>query len=173
MSVILGLYLLIIPGEVSIFSLQFYVFQVWPSPCQICPVLFYSLALLDLLLKHKQVITSQTKLAGLFWRKCSWTLSVFQVSRLAEIARWGQNDRHQPCLVGDFHASEGTAFGHTGRNQKSRCQSFFFLRQGDIFSENDTLLCEISLITPAVILIYLLLTFEQKLSVRKKSPEFT
>ena len=49
----------------------------------------------------------------------------------------------------------------------------FFLGQGDIFSQNDTLLCEISLITPAVILIYLLLTFEQKLSVRKKSAEFT
>ena len=98
---------------------------------------------------------------------------MFQVSKLAEIARSGQNDRHQPCLVGDFHASEGTAFGHTGLNQKSRRQGFFFLRQGDIFSEKDTLVCEIFLITPAVLLIYLLLTFEQKLSVRKKSPEFT
>ena len=73
---------------------------------------------------------------------------MFPVSRLVEIARSGQNDRHQPCLVGDFHAPEGTAFGHTGRNQKSRRQGFF-LRQGDILSENDTLLCEISLKYPS------------------------
>ena len=170
--VILCRHLLIIPGEVSIFSFQFYVF------------LSLTLALPDMSHTILQPCfigpPAETQTSHNFSNQVGWpflddsALELFPCFKFQDSPRSPGQDRMidiNHVLLGIFMPQRAPHLV-TLDETKNHDVKVFFLRQGDIFCENDTLVCEIFQITP-VILIYLLLTFEQKLSVRKKSPEFT